>query len=92
MTIIKNKKVTPSVNIVRDMDKALDYIPTPNTQLVFKQITSDFIMGVSCFNIIGAYGTGKSSFLWAFNKALNREKDYFSINEYVYIRFLFKYS
>ena len=82
MTIIKNKKVTPSVNIVRDMDKALDYIPTPNTQLVFKQITSDFIMGVSCFNIIGAYGTGKSSFLWAFNKALNREKDYFSINEY----------
>lgn len=81
MTTITNT-FSPSVNIVRDFEKELNYIPTPNAQLVFNKITNDFILGIRSFNIIGAYGTGKSSFLWAFDKVVNQKKDYFPINKF----------
>ena len=64
-------KYNPSVNIVRDYNKELYYIPTDNSKKVFDQIINDFVKGTRSFNIIGAYGTGKSSFLWAFEKNLN---------------------
>src|SRR5690554_3067389 len=30
------------------------------------------------FNLIGNYGTGKSTFLWALEKNLNREEEFFT--------------
>lgn len=76
------KSFSPSVNIARDFEKSLDYIPTTNTQGVFNQITNDYLLGIRSFSIIGAYGSGKSSFLWAFEKVINQKKDYFTINKY----------
>lgn len=68
---------SPSVNIVRDADKSLRYIPTTNSKNVFKQILNNFPKGVHAFNIIGSYGTGKSAFLWALTKHLNDEDKIF---------------
>lgn len=77
MTTTMLKQYSPSVNIIRDQDKDLNYVVTPNTQSAFVKITNEYVFGVRSFTIIGAYGTGKSSFLWAFNKALNKEVNYF---------------
>ena len=82
MITTKNKKHSPSVNIIRDFERDFTYFPTPNTQHTFNQITNDFILGISSFCIVGSYGTGKSSFLWAFEKVLNKKKDFFERNDY----------
>ena len=68
---------TPSVNIIRDANRALVYYPTPNAVQVVNQISDDFKTGRRAFNIIGAYGTGKSSLLWAMEQSLRAttEKD-----------------
>lgn len=67
-----------SVNIIRDAEKQLNYIPTPNTIQAFTQLINDYQTGVRSFNIVGAYGIGKSAFLWAFEKNINQKKQYFS--------------
>lgn len=69
-----------SVNIIRDNDKDLNYIPTPNAIRTVNQIASDFKKGIRTFNIIGSYGTGKSAFLWAFEQSIKGRKKYFGIN------------
>jgi len=68
---------SPSVNIQRDQDRPLNYIPTRNGEKAFQKITSSFSRGTNSFNIIGAYGSGKSSFILALDKVLNRNADYF---------------
>lgn len=73
-------KHSPSVNIIRDSDKELNYIVTPNAERIVHQITNDFKKGFHSFNIIGSYGTGKSFFLWAFEQTLKGKKDIFDIN------------
>ena len=73
-------KFTTSVNIIRDSERDLNYIPTPNSIRVVNQISNDFKKGVRSFNIIGSYGTGKSSFLWAFQQSILNKKKYFGIN------------
>lgn len=73
-------KFTTSVNIIRDRGKELNYIPTPNAIRVVNQITNDFKKGIRSYNIIGSYGTGKSSFLWAFQESISNNKKYFGIN------------
>ncbi|MEX0810566.1 MAG: hypothetical protein WD048_00030 [Chitinophagales bacterium] len=79
MTITNNQKdYSRSVNIIRDKDKNLNYIPTPNAKVVFNQLAKDYHLGVRSFNIVGAYGTGKSAFVWALKKNLNKEHNYFS--------------
>lgn len=84
MTTLANKRkaenivYSPSVNIIRDADTALNYIPTPNAKKAFNQIINDYQVGIRSFNIIGAYGIGKSAFLWAFEKNINRSNNYFS--------------
>lgn len=67
-----------STNIVRDQSKNIDYIPTPNAKEVFDRIFLHNYAANKSFNLIGNYGTGKSTFLWALEKNLNREKEYFT--------------
>lgn len=73
-------KFTTSTNIIRDTDRELKYIPTPNAIRISNQISNDFKQGVRSFNIIGSYGTGKSSFLWAIEQTLKSNKSYFGLN------------
>ncbi len=70
-------KYTPSVNIFRDQDAELNYLPTPNAKRIAAQIAGDFNNGMRSFTIIGSYGTGKSSFLWALSNVLRSKKHYF---------------
>jgi len=83
MNTIKNntndhKFFSPSVNIRRDENANLSYIPTPNSRLVYDQLISDYKIGIRSFNIIGAYGSGKSSFIWALEKSLNGNAELFA--------------
>lgn len=73
-------KFTTSTNIIRDTDRELKYIPTPNAIRISNQISNDFKQGIRSFNIIGSYGTGKSSFLWAVEQTLKSNKSYFGLN------------
>ncbi|MGQ7868964.1 hypothetical protein [Sunxiuqinia sp. sy24] len=74
---MQTKYFSPSINIQRDKDVSLSYIPTRNGEKAFQKITSAFSHGTKSFNIIGAYGTGKSAFILAFEKVLNKKADYF---------------
>lgn len=69
---------TPSINIIRDTEKNFFYIPTPNAKRVVGQMVDDFRKGIRAFNIIGSYGTGKSSFLLALEQSLKEKKPYFN--------------
>ncbi len=71
---------TTSVNIIRDTDRDVNYIPTPNAKQVVSQIVNDFKKGIRSFNIVGTYGTGKSSFLLAFEQSIKGTKRYFEPN------------
>ncbi|MBS1573347.1 MAG: AAA family ATPase, partial [Bacteroidetes bacterium] len=73
-------KFTTSTNIIRDSAREIKYLPTPNAKRVVNQIANDFKKGIRSFNIIGSYGTGKSSFLWALQQSLNGRKRFFNIN------------
>ena len=73
-------KFTTSVNIIRDSERELNYIPTPNAIRIVNQIANDFKKGIRSFNIIGSYGTGKSAFLWAFQQSITLKKKHFGIN------------
>ena len=75
-----SNKFTTSTNIIRDSDRELKYIPTPNAIRISNQISNDFKQGIRSFNIIGSYGTGKSSFLWAIEQTLKKNKAYFGLN------------
>ncbi|MEX2411687.1 MAG: ATP-binding protein, partial [Candidatus Paceibacterota bacterium] len=66
-----------SANILRDSGRNLKYISTPNASRVVAQISSDFFSGIHSFNIIGSYGTGKSSFLLALEQSLVKENKIF---------------
>ncbi len=75
-------RFSPSINIIRDAEKAFNYIPTPNSQRIVQQIVNDYKIGIHSFNLIGSYGTGKSSFLLAFEKSLRGERqDFGAIRE-----------
>ncbi|NLR91913.1 hypothetical protein [Flammeovirga agarivorans] len=66
-----------STNILRDTDVDIKYIVTPNTKNIFDRIIQNFNSGVKSFNIIGSYGTGKSTFAWAFEKNLTNKINFF---------------
>lgn len=69
---------TTSTNIERDVVNDIHYITTPNALEVFERIIQGYQSGYHSFNIIGSYGTGKSSFLWALEKNLTHNKTYFA--------------
>ena len=77
--MLKNKYV-PSVNILRDSEKSISYFPTPNGNRIVGQIVDDFKKGLRAFNLIGSYGTGKSSFLLALEQSLYDKKPYYTAN------------
>lgn len=72
-------KFSPSVNIIRDEAYELNYIVTRNAKRVANEIELLSESGFKSFTIIGSYGSGKSSFLLAFEKHLKGEKKYFDI-------------
>ncbi len=69
-----------SVNIQRDAERELPYFPTPNARRAADLIAADFRAGIRCSTLIGSYGTGKSSFLWAFGQSLAGGKRFFEVN------------
>jgi hypothetical protein len=74
-------KFSPSVNIIRDSDIVLNYIATPNSKQTFNELVNDYQTGVRSFTIVGAYGIGKSAFLWAFEQTINRKFQHFPLPE-----------
>jgi ribosomal protein S15P/S13E len=88
---------TTSVNIIRDTDRDFNYIPTPNAKQVVSQIVNDFKKGIRSFNVVGTYGTGKSSFLLAFEQSVKGSKRYFEPNflskvKYDFVKIVGSYS
>ena len=71
-------KMSSSVNIIRDSDEALQYFVTPNAEKTCQSLFENFENGNHAFNLIGSFGTGKSSFLWALQKSLVHNGEYFS--------------
>jgi hypothetical protein len=78
---MNNQYYSPSVNIIRDQHESLNYIVTANARHIAESIASHFETVNHCFNIIGSYGTGKSSFIWALEQNLKGNKDYFYSNQ-----------
>jgi hypothetical protein len=70
-------KFSPSINIIRDIDFDFNYIVTPNASAVFNGIFSNTLIGNKAHNIIGAYGTGKSSLLLAIKQTFTAFKKHF---------------
>lgn len=71
-----------SINIVRDAGRDIIYYPTENSRRIYHQIVTDFKLGNHVFNIVGSYGTGKSSFLWALEQNLIKGKPYFEADTF----------
>ena len=69
-----------STNILRDAERGIDFIATPNSKEVFERIFVD--KGTKSFNLIGNYGTGKSTFLWACEQVLLKKTNLFGIDNF----------
>lgn len=63
-------KFSLSSNIENGFPDGFRYLVTPNASKAISSILSYYETGVHSFTIIGAYGTGKSSFLLAFESDL----------------------
>ena len=68
------KHFTPSTNILSSGVDYTQYLITTNVQSVFDSIISNYRYGIRSINLIGAYGTGKSTFLAAFESHIQGEK------------------
>lgn len=91
----KNYYFSPSVNIIRDKGEQIDYILTPNAELVHSQLVTGFQIGVRAYNLVGAYGTGKSAFLKAFeNDIINLSNNFpnKSLSGFEFIKFIGEYT
>ena len=69
-----------STNILRDTEKELNFIATPNSKEVFERIFIE--KGTKSFNLIGNYGTGKSTFLWACEKVFRDKENLFGVEDF----------
>lgn len=63
-------KYIPSVNIEHSIFDEKSYIITQNARCVVGSIINSFNSGIHSFNVIGSYGTGKSSFILALEHSL----------------------
>jgi len=68
------KLFSPSQNILINNFDVTEYVITPNGQEVFDALTNNYASGIKSINLIGAYGTGKSSFLNALVYHVNNQK------------------
>jgi len=73
-----------STNIIRDQDSNINYIITKNSKENFNSIASNFYQNNKFQAIIGSYGTGKSTFLWALEQNLKGQKNFFALTDAVY--------
>lgn len=71
------KQFFPSTNILDNNVDFTEYIITSNVQAVFDEITTSYASGFRSFNLVGAYGTGKSTFLSALEAHLIGQKLFF---------------
>jgi hypothetical protein len=78
---MKNNIFSPSINILRDRGRKLNYIPTHNGEKAFNKIIAAQESGAKAFNIVGAYGTGKSAFILAFEEVLNGKQEYYQLDK-----------
>ena len=88
---------TPSINIIRDQERDFEYILTANGQRVFQLLSDNFRAGNRAFSILGTYGTGKSSFLLAFEQHLTKhtrhfEEDFGGSDQYDFIKIVGGYE
>lgn len=67
---MRKGKFRLSSNIADGYFDESSYIVTPNAKRVAGIISDDFKTGIHSFTIVGAYGTGKSTFLLQFEKDL----------------------
>ncbi|WP_417859761.1 hypothetical protein [Winogradskyella sediminis] len=67
-----------STNILRDQSVKIDYLATPNAKEIFDRMFLHNYGANKSFNLIGNYGTGKSTFLWALEKNLKKEEPFFT--------------
>ncbi len=74
---MKTLTYTPSINIKRDFDTEINYILTPNAKRIYSQIVSNYQKGSRSFNIVGAYGTGKSAFIVALEQSFYGKRNDF---------------
>jgi len=63
-------KFSLSTNIDNVQYNDFHYIPTSNARRVLGTLLADYNSGIHCFNLVGTYGTGKSSFLAALERDL----------------------
>lgn len=68
------KRFSPSVNILSNDIDLSQYFLTSNVQSVFDMLTGNYRSGIRAVNLIGAYGTGKSSFLSALVQHIMRDR------------------
>lgn len=68
-------KFSTSTNIIRDARKELNYIATSNAERAALTISESFKKGIHSYTLIGSYGTGKSTFLWALEQTLSGKKN-----------------
>ena len=67
-----------STNILSEYSKEdFRYIVTPSAEAVSAEILNVLGKRHRCISLIGSYGTGKSSFLYALGKSILGEADYF---------------
>jgi len=90
-----NYHYSPSINIVRDNGKDIDYILTPNAKLAYSQIINGFQIGVRAYNLVGTYGTGKSAFLKALESDVTELSNNFqnkTFTNFEFIKFVGNYT
>lgn len=68
---------SPSVNITRDKERVIGYIPTENAVRILDLLEKNISQGIRCFTVIGSYGTGKSAFIVALQQTLSGKHDHF---------------
>ncbi len=71
------KQFSPSTNILDNNVDFTQYLITSNVQAVFDEISLSYAGGFRSFNLVGAYGTGKSTFLSALETHLHGQKLFF---------------
>ena len=89
-----------STNILRDENKDLKYIVTKNTSDIFDTIIKNYNNNNRFQAIIGSYGTGKSTFLWAFEQNITGYNNFFkpaslafpNIKKFQFIKLIGKYN